>query len=89
MGKLTIKDAEKLVNAKVISVEDVEKMQEVGAISKRQRNGKYSMKTAESKIVYPQLYFKGLNSGKYSRKMTEFRSEFINLLTKYAKKENK
>ena len=89
MGKLTIKDAEELVNANVLSTEDVENMQEAGAISKRQRNGKYTMKTADSKTVYPQLYYKGLAGGKYSKRMTEFRNEFTTSLTKYAKKENK
>ena len=91
MGKLTTKQADKLVEAKLMTKKQVDKLQNAGAISKRQRNGaQYTMKTADSKNVYPQLYYKGLSGGKYSKKMTEFRSEFNKLLAKYAtKQENK
>ena len=41
------------------------------------------MKTAEGKWVCPQLYFQGLNGQSYSKKMTEFRAKFNNLLKEY------
>ena len=41
------------------------------------------MKTANGSYVTPQLYFQGLKGGKYSSKMTELKSKFLNLVNEY------
>tara|TARA_R110000744_G_scaffold67314_3_gene137269 strand:- start:15322 stop:15603 length:282 start_codon:yes stop_codon:yes gene_type:complete len=83
MGKLTIKEAEKLQSEGVLDADTVKKMQTDGLISEGRRSNKRFLKTKDGSWVSPQLYFQGVNSKEYSKNMKELRSEFITLLDKY------
>ena len=84
MGKLTVSEAEKLQSEGVLSKKAVEEMQEKGLVSTRRRSARRVMKTANGSYVTPQLYFQGLKGGKYSSKMTELKSKFLNLVNEYS-----
>ena len=47
------------------------------------------MLNAEKKKVQPTLYFKGHNQGNDSKKMTELRDKWTELVTEYTKEESK
>jgi len=83
MGKLTVAEAEQLQREGVLSESAIKEMQDSGLVSSRQRNTRRYMKTANGTWVCPQLYFQGLNGKGYSKKMTEFRTKFNNLLSEY------
>ena len=84
MGKLTVTEAEKLQKEGVLSSKAIVEMQKSGLIGTRKRGTRRYMKTAQGKWVCPQLYFQGLDGQTYSKKMTEFRTKFNNLLKDYA-----
>ena len=86
MGKLTLAQADALKKTKLLDDKTITQMQDDGLISKGRRNSKRFMKTADGKYVSPQLYFQGINGGKYSKKMDAFRVEFQTLVNKYAVK---
>ena len=83
MGKITVTEAEKLQKEGVLSSRAIAEMQKSGLVGTRKRGTRRYMKTAEGKLVCPQLYFQGLNGQSYSKKMTEFRAKFNNLLKEY------
>jgi|TARA_R100000656_G_C3925445_1_gene123729 hypothetical protein len=88
MGKLTVKQAEEMVAAKLLNQDQVDEMKESGLVSTRKRGNKYYMIAEGKKRVYPQLYFQGLGKGgQYSTTMSKLRDEFNKLRDKYAKKE--
>ena len=84
MGKLTTKEAEQLKKEGLLTDEAFNEMQEAGLVGRRSRNERRVMKSKAGSWVTPQLYFRGLSKGgEYSKKMTEFRGEFNNLIEKY------
>ena len=83
MGKLTIKEAEKLQSEGVLDAKAVKQMQTEGLISEGRRSNKRFIKTKDGSWVSPQLYFQGVNAKEYSKKMNDLRSEFVALLDKY------
>jgi len=88
MGKLTMKQAEEMLESGLLTKDKMKEWQDSGLISSRQRGKKWYMKSKDNKIVFPQLYFQGLGKGgQYSPNMSNLRDEFNKLIHKYAKKE--
>ena len=72
MGKLTVKEAEDLVEQGILSKKALEEMQSSGLVSSRRHSTRRYMKTSDGKWVTPQLYFQGLGKdGNYSKKMAK------------------
>ena len=83
MGKMTMAEAEALQKDGTLPTKTMKALQKKGIISSRKRGIRKVMKTADGKWVTPQLYYQGLNGGKYSKKMTEFRDKFNKLCNTY------
>ncbi len=83
MGKLTIKEAEKLQSTGVLDAKTVKQMQSEGLISEGRRSNKRYLKTSDGSWVSPQLYFQGVNGEAYSKEMNELREKFNTLVNKY------
>jgi len=84
MGKLTTKEAEKLKKEGLLTDEAIDEMQDLGLVGRKSRGERRVMKTKEGFYVTPQLYFRGLSrNGEYSKKMTEFRNKFNDLVNEY------
>jgi len=84
MGRLTVNEADALVNSKVLSKTAINKMREKGLVSQRRRGTKRFLKTKEGTFVSPQLYFQGMKGSTASNKMIEFRTKFNNLVNEFA-----
>ena len=88
MGKLTVKEADKLKEDGILNEEALEELQGLGLVSNKRRGAKRQMRTSGGQLVTPQLYFQGLGKGgQYSTTMSKLRDEFNKLRDKYAKKE--
>ena len=83
MGKLTVKQAEELVNKGILDKGTLDTMQTEGLVSQRRNSTKRFIKTSEGTWVSPQLYFAGLDGKTYSKKMTELKNEVYNIFEKY------
>jgi hypothetical protein len=85
MGKITMKEAHELHEKGLLDDKALKEMQNSGMVGTRTRSSERRvMKTSKGAYVTPQLYFRGLTKGgEYSKKMTEFRSEFHKLVEKY------
>ena len=84
MGKLTVKEAEELVEQGILSKKALEEMQSSGLVSSRRHSTRRYMKTSDGKWVTPQLYFQGLGKdGNYSKKMAALKDEVTAIFEKY------
>ena len=89
MGKLTVKEAEDLVEQGILSKKALEEMQSSGLVSSRRHSTRRYMKTSDGKWVTPQLYFQGLGKdGNYSKKMTALKDEVTAVFEKYTTTKN-
>jgi|TARA_R110000824_G_scaffold43979_5_gene128357 hypothetical protein len=85
MGKLTLNDANALIEKGVLTEDSLKEMQETGMVSSRARNPKRFMKTADGVEVSPTLYFRGGSGHKESPKQIELRNKVNELIIKYTK----
>ena len=83
MGKISQKDTDALVNSGVLSKRALTEMEDKNLVAKNKSSVRRFMKTADGKFVEPSLYFRGGKGTKPSKKMTEFTTEYQNLLEKY------
>tara|TARA_X000001382_G_scaffold119911_1_gene101063 strand:- start:1335 stop:1613 length:279 start_codon:yes stop_codon:yes gene_type:complete len=85
MGKITMKEAHDLHEKGLLDDKALKEMQNSGMVGTRTRHSERRViKTSKGTYVTPQLYFRGLTKGgEYSKKMTEFRTEFDKLVDKY------
>ena len=86
MGNITHKESEEL-EAKYPGI--TETLQTEGIVGMRKRNKARYMLNGDKKKVQPTLYFKGHKQGKDSKKMTELREKWTELIKQYTKEENK
>ena len=83
MGKLTVAEADRLVESGVITTDVREKMESDGVISSKRATTSYKFKTADGKTVIPRIYFEGGNKVTWSKKMTEFHNKVNELIREY------
>jgi predicted hydrocarbon binding protein len=83
MGKLTIADANELLNKGVITQETLAKMQQDGLVSTRTKRAERYMQSENGNWVTPIFYFRGLNGGKYTLKITELRAKLNEVIEKF------
>jgi len=86
MGNVTHKEAEELEN-KFPGI--TKTLQDEKIVGERKRNRARYMLNGNKKKVQPTLYFKGHGiGGKDTKKMTELRDKWTELVTQYTKEEN-
>jgi hypothetical protein len=83
MGKLTVKQAEELVEKGILNKDTLETMQTEGIVSSRRNSTRRFIKTADGTWVSPTLYFAGLKGAVYSKEMNELREKINNLIDSY------
>ena len=83
MGKLSVADANELLNKGVITKETLAKMQKDGLVSTRSKSAERYIQSENETWVTPIFYFKGLGGGKYTINMTELRTEVNKVIEKY------
>ena len=69
--------------------EAVEEMQDLGLVGRKSRGTKRVMKSKNNSWVSPQFYFRGLQGGEYSTKMTELSNKVHELFEEYTTTHNK
>ena len=89
MGKLSVNQVETLRDKGVLSDKLHKEMQKEGLVSTRTRNTAKYMKTRSGKWVAPELLFRGCKGSEDSKKMTEFRTKFNNLVHEYCTTKSK
>ena len=85
MGKLTLNDANALIEKGVLTKDSLKEMQDTGMVSTRARNPKRYMKTEDGTEVSPTLYFRGGSGHQESKKQIELRNKVNELINKYTK----
>tara|TARA_R110000823_G_scaffold294723_1_gene413677 strand:- start:1219 stop:1497 length:279 start_codon:yes stop_codon:yes gene_type:complete len=88
MGKLSVKDADKLTKSGILSKKALEEMENEGLVSKGRTSAKRFIKTSEGKYVTPCLYFRGSKNTTPSKEMQSFISDYEKLVEKYTITEN-
>jgi len=83
MGKLTVKQAEELVNKGILNKDTLENMQTEGLVSQRRNSTRRFIKTSEGTWVTPQFYFQGLRGQTPSKKMNQLKDEIATVIEKY------
>jgi len=83
MGKITLTEAEGLVEKGVLSKSAFNKMQKDGLVGTRKRGERRFIKTKEGTWVSPQLYFQGLNGKTYSEDMNTLRQAVNDVIRKH------
>jgi|TARA_Y100000034_G_scaffold27984_1_gene33628 hypothetical protein len=83
MGKLSRKQAERMLSQKTISQEAFDKMEQTGQIAKKRGNTERVIRSANNTWAIPTFYYKGLNGKKRSKKMIELREKVNQLITEY------
>ena len=83
MGKLSVADANELLNKGVITKETLAKMQKDGLVSTRSKSAERYIQSDNESWVTPIFYFRGLGDSKYTVKMTELRTEVSKVIEKY------
>ena len=83
MGKLTVKQAEELVNKGILNKDTLENMQTEGLVSQRRNSTRRFIKTSEGTWVTPQFYFQGLKGRTPSKKMNQLKDEITAVIEKY------
>ena len=83
MGKLSVADANELLNRGIITKDTLAKMQEDGLVSTRSKSAERYIQSDSEVWVTPIFYFRGLGGGKYTTLMTELRTEVSKVIEKY------
>ena len=84
MGKLSLADANELLEKGIIKKETLEQMQNDGLVSTRSKSVERYIESSDDGVwVTPIFYFRGLGGSKYTVKMTELRTEVSKVIEKY------
>tara|TARA_R100000234_G_C4903794_1_gene136802 strand:- start:261 stop:587 length:327 start_codon:yes stop_codon:yes gene_type:complete len=83
MGKLSVADANELLESGVIDKATLSQMQEQGLVSQRRKSTERYIKAGNGAYVNPIVYFRGLGSGKYTPEMQTLRDEINNVIAKH------
>jgi|TARA_R110000787_G_scaffold239990_1_gene346211 hypothetical protein len=83
MGKLTVKQANELLNSGVITGETLTTLQKTGIVSTRTKRAERYIMSDKGNWVIPVIYFRGLNGGGYSAEMTELKGKINELIDTY------
>ena len=83
MGKLSVSDANELLDKGVITKETLADMQEKGLVSTRSKSAERYIQSSNGSWVTPIFYFRGLGDGKYTQEMTELRTKVNEVIEKY------
>ena len=83
MGKLSVADANELLDKGIITKDTLAKMQEDGLVSTRSKSAERYLQPNNGTWVTPIFYFRGLGGDKYTIKMTELRTEVSKVIEKY------
>ena len=83
MGKLSVADANELLDKGIITKDTLAKMQEDGLVSTRSKSAERYIQSQNETWVTPIFYFRGLGGDKYTIKMTELRTEVSKVIEKY------
>ena len=83
MGKLSLADANELLEKGIIKKETLEQMQKDGLVSTRSKSAERYIQSDNEVWVTPIFYFRGLGGSKYTSKMTELRAEVNKVISKY------
>ena len=83
MGKLTVSDANELLDKGVITKETLAKMQNDGLVSTRTKSAERYIQSSNGSWVTPIFYYRGLGDGKYTEQMTELRTKVNEVIEKY------
>ena len=83
MGKLSLADANELLEKGIIKKETLEQMQNDGLVSTRSKSVERYIESSSGVWVTPIFYYRGLGGSKYTSKMTELRAEVNKVIDKY------
>jgi len=83
MGKLSLADANELLEKGIIKKETLEQMQNDGLVSTRSKSVERYIESSSGVWVTPIFYYRGLGGSKYTSKMTELRAEVNKVISKY------
>ena len=83
MGKLSVSDANELLDKGVITKETLAKMQNDGLVSTRTKSAERYIQSSNGSWVTPIFYYRGLGDGKYTQQMTELRTKVNEVIEKY------
>ena len=83
MGKLSLADANELLEKGIIKKETLEQMQNDGLVSTRSKSVERYIESSSGVWVTPIFYYRGLGGSKYTSKMTELRDEVNKVIDKY------
>ena len=83
MGKLSLADANELLEKGIIKKETLEQMQNDGLVSTRSKSVERYIESSNGVWVTPIFYYRGLGGSKYTSKMTELRAEVNKIISKY------
>ena len=83
MGKLSLADANELLEKGIIKKETLEQMQNDGLVSTRSKSVERYIESSDGVWVTPIFYYRGLGGSKYTSEMTELRAEVNKVIDKY------
>ena len=84
MGKLTVSDANELLDKGIITKETLTKMQNDGLVSTRSKSAeRYIQSSIPGVWVTPIFYYRGKGGAKYTPEMTELRTKVSEVIEKY------
>ncbi len=83
MGKLSVTDANELLDKGIITKDTLAKMQKDGLVSTRSKSAERYIQSDSGTWVTPIFYFRGLSGDKYTTKMTELRTEVSQVIEKH------
>mgnify|MGYP003148635987 FL=1 len=83
MGKLSVTDANELLDKGIITKDTLAKMQKDGLVSTRSKSAERYIQSDSGTWVTPIFYFRGLSGDKYTTEMTELRTEVSQVIEKH------
>ena len=83
MGKLSVADANELLDKGIITEDTLAKMQKDGLVSTRTKSAERYIQSDSGTWVTPIFYFRGLSGDKYTTEMTELRTEVSQVIEKH------
>ena len=83
MGKLSVADANELLDKGIITKDTLAKMQKDGLVSTRSKSAERYIQSDSESWVTPIFYFRGLGGDKYTVEMTELRTKVNEVIEKY------
>ena len=83
MGKLSLADANELLEKGIIKKETLEQMQNDGLVSTRSKSVERYIESSSGVWVRPIFYYRGLGGSKYTSKMKVLRAEVNKVISKY------